>query len=73
LGFVVLIGLAVALGLIFCIVVGGVMAERIRRKREGYIPAPTNMFDKASQIQRVPPEQIFGTIGQGRGSGAPMI
>lgn len=68
-----LIGLAIALGLIFCIVVGGVIAERIRRRRDGYIPAPTNAFDKASQIQHVPPGQFLETLNQGRGSGAPAI
>jgi hypothetical protein len=73
LGLIVLIGLAIALALIFFLVVAGIIAERIRRKREGYVPAPTNMFDKTSQMSRLPPEQIFGTLGKNRGSGAPAI
>jgi len=73
LGFVVLIGLAIALALIFLMVIAGIIAERIRRKREGYVPAPTNMFDKTSQMSRLPPEQIFGTLGKGRSAGAPEI
>ena len=62
LGFVVLIGLAIALVLIFLMVVAGIIAERVRRKREGYMPAPTNMYDKSNQMSRLPPEQIFGTL-----------
>jgi hypothetical protein len=68
----VLIGLAIALALIFLIVVAGIIAERIRRKREGYMPAPTNMFDRAN-LSRFPPDQMFGTIGQGRDAAAPKI
>ncbi|OBT53610.1 hypothetical protein VE04_06621 [Pseudogymnoascus sp. 24MN13] len=73
LGLIVLIGLAIALALIFLLVVAGIIAERLRRKREGYVPAPTNMFDKTSQMNRLPPEQIFGTLGKNRGSVAPAI
>ena len=73
LGFIVLIGLAIALALTFVIVVGGIIAERIRRRREGYMPAPTNMYDKASQLARLPPEQLFGTVGNGRNGGAPVL
>lgn len=73
LGFIVLIGLGIALALIFLIVVAGVIAERIRRRREGYVRAPTNMFDKTSQMARIPPDQIFGTVGQGRNPKTPMI
>ncbi|KFZ10761.1 hypothetical protein V502_07950 [Pseudogymnoascus sp. VKM F-4520 (FW-2644)] len=73
LGLIVLIGLAIALALIFLLVVAGIVAERLRRKREGYVPAPTNMFDKTSQMSRLPPEQIFGTLGKNRGSVAPAI
>jgi Cortical protein marker for cell polarity len=69
LGFIVLIGLAIALSLIFLIVVAGIIAERIRRKREGYMPVSTNMIDKS----RLPPEQLFGTVGHGRNNGAPTI
>ncbi|XMA20519.1 hypothetical protein WAI453_013310 [Rhynchosporium graminicola] len=65
-GFVVLIALAIALGLIFFLVIAGVIAERIRRKREGYVPAPTASFDRSQGFSRVPPEQLFGSLGQGR-------
>jgi hypothetical protein len=74
-GFVVLIALAIALALIFILVVIGIFAERIRRKREGYVPAPTNMYDKNSNMERIPPQHLFGnlnTAGRGPG-GAPMI
>ncbi|KAI9720471.1 MAG: hypothetical protein M1812_002977 [Candelaria pacifica] len=74
-GFVVLISLAIALTLIFILVVIGIVAERWRRKREGYMPAPTQMYDKASNMERVPPEHLFGAMSQQtRGpSGAPML
>lgn len=40
-GFVVLIALAIALALIFLMVVAGILLERWRRHQEGYRPAPT--------------------------------
>jgi len=43
LGFIVLIALAIALALLFLLVVAGIFAERMRRRREGYVPAPTSM------------------------------
>ncbi|KAI9803486.1 MAG: hypothetical protein M1825_001829 [Sarcosagium campestre] len=74
-GFVVLIALAIALALIFLLVVIGIIAERLRRKREGYVPAPTGIYDKQSNMERIPPSRLFGALGhQGRGpGGAPMI
>lgn len=75
-GFVVLIALAVALALIFILVVIGIIAERLRRKREGYMPAPTNMFDKNNNMERIPPQHLFGNLNRGPGQGpggAPMI
>ena len=74
-GFIVLIALAIALALIFLLVIAGVLAERIRRKREGYMPAPTNNFDRNTGMSRIPPKELFGSLGHGR-SGvekAPMI
>ncbi len=76
-GFVVLIALAIALALIFILVVVGIITERIRRRREGYLPAPTQMFEKNGNMERIPPSHLFGTLGQqgqGQGAGgAPMI
>ncbi|CZR50541.1 related to Pst1p [Phialocephala subalpina] len=65
-GFIVLIGLAIALGIIFLMVVLGVVSERIRRKREGYVPAPTSNWDRNHGFSRVPPEQLFGSLAGGR-------
>lgn len=64
LGFIVLIGLAIALVLVFLLVVAGIIAERIRRKREGYVPANTNMFGKGSNVDRIPPEHLFGNLSK---------
>ncbi|KAL8984047.1 MAG: hypothetical protein Q9205_001891 [Flavoplaca limonia] len=71
LGFVVLIGLAIALGVTFLLVVAGILLERYRRRAEGYQPAPTQYFDKTANLGRIPPEDLFGRLGQ-RG-GAPML
>ena len=65
-GFVVLIGLAIALLLIFLIVLAGIIAERIRKKREGYMPAPTSSYDRGAAMTRMPPQQLFSSIGQNR-------
>lgn len=74
-GLVVLIALAISLALIFLLVVAGVLAERIRRKREGYMPAPTNSYDRNSGMSRIPPHQLFSSLDQGRAAAekAPMI
>ncbi|KAI4231465.1 MAG: hypothetical protein L6R40_007715 [Gallowayella cf. fulva] len=71
LGFVVLIGLAIALGVTFLLVVAGILVERYRRRAEGYQPAPTTYFDKTANMGRIPPEDLFGRLGQ-RGD-APML
>lgn len=64
--FVVLIGLAISLGLMLIIVGAGVVHDRIRKKREGYVPAPTSMIDRSSGIRRVPPGQLFESLGRQR-------
>ncbi|ROT37268.1 hypothetical protein SODALDRAFT_279783 [Sodiomyces alkalinus F11] len=70
--FVVLIGLAIALGLMFLLVVAGVVLDRLRKKREGYVPAPTSMYDRGSGISRIPPAELFQSLGK-REPGAPRI
>lgn len=73
LGLVVLIALACALGAIFLLIVAGIFIERYRRKREGYVPAPTTYPDKTSNIGRIPPEYLFGRLEQGYRADAPML
>ncbi|KAG0650835.1 Bud site selection RAX2 [Hyphodiscus hymeniophilus] len=65
-GFVVLIALAIALGLTFLLVIIAYFAERYRRKREGYMPAPSATFDRNNGMSRIPPSQLFSSLGQGR-------
>lgn len=63
LGFVVLISLAISLALMFLIIMAGILAERYRRKRDGYAPAPQSMpVDKNVNLSRLPPEHLFGTM-----------
>jgi hypothetical protein len=72
LGFVVLIGLAIALALMLLIVVAGLLLDRLRKKREGYVPAPTSMYDRGSGMQRIPPHELLQSLQQGKG-GAPHV
>ncbi|KAK5172341.1 uncharacterized protein LTR77_003979 [Saxophila tyrrhenica] len=58
-GFVVLIGLAIALGLIFFIVVAGILVERARRRREGYVPMASH---RNGNLNRIPPETLLGGL-----------
>ncbi|KAK7744899.1 hypothetical protein SLS53_003132 [Cytospora paraplurivora] len=69
---IVLIGLAIALGLTLLIVVAGMAMERLRKKREGYVPAPTSMYDRGSGMQRIPPHELLESLGKGR-PGAPTV
>jgi hypothetical protein len=68
--FVVLIGLAISLGLMLLIVLAGLFLDRLRKKREGYVPAPTSMFDRGSGIQRIPPRELLEGLGR---KGAPQV
>lgn len=72
LGFVVLIGLAIALGLMLLVVAAGLALDRYRKKREGYVPAPTSMYDRGSGMQRIPPRELLETLNKGR-PGAPHV
>ena len=61
LGLVVLIGLAIALGIIFFLVVAGILIERQRRRREGYVPMTT---DKNKNLERLPPETLLANLNE---------
>lgn len=63
-GFVVLIALAISLGLMMLIIVAGIIAERLRRRREGYQLAPTSMPSEKGNVDRIPPEQLFGGVAK---------
>jgi hypothetical protein len=71
-GFIVLIALAISLGLMLLIVAAGIALDRYRKKREGYVPAPTSMYDRGSGIQRIPPHELLDSLNKGR-PGAPHI
>jgi hypothetical protein len=70
-GFIVLIGLAISLGIIFCIMGFGMWAERHRRKQQGYVqaPSPTNVDGINDQLNRIPPEELLGSTPHGRSMG----
>ncbi|ETN39914.1 uncharacterized protein HMPREF1541_06141 [Cyphellophora europaea CBS 101466] len=72
-GIVVLVALCAALGTIFLIVLLGLLLNRIQRKRAGYNAIPNVPYaDKNSNLNRVPPETLFGTLGQRTGA-APRV
>lgn len=60
-GLVVLVALAIALGIVMLIVAAGILMERRRRKREGYVPM---QMDKNGNLQRIPPESLLGGLGE---------
>ena len=70
--FVILIGLAISLALIVLLVVCGILLDRLRKRREGYTPAPTSMYDRGSGIRRIPPRELLESLGKGR-PGAPHV
>lgn len=70
--FVILIGLAIALALILLLVLVGIILDRLRKRREGYTPAPTSMYDRGSGMQRIPPRELLRSLGKGR-SEAPQV
>ena len=69
---IVLIALAISLGLILLIVAVGFALDRYRKKRDGYMPAPTSMIDRGSGMQRIPPHELLESLGRGP-EGAPRV
>lgn len=66
LGLVVLIGLAIALALIFILVVAGILLERFRRRREGYVPMSKDRGN--GNLSRIPPNELLGGLEEKKGS-----
>lgn len=66
-----LIALAIALAVIFLLVAGGILAERRRKQRAGYVQAPSPPMAAGDNFDRVPPEQLLGGI-HGGGQGGPL-
>ncbi|KIV81019.1 hypothetical protein PV11_08473 [Exophiala sideris] len=63
-GIAVLVALCAALGTIFLIILIGIILNRIQRRRAGYKTVPSVPYaDKHSNINRVPPEALFGHMG----------
>lgn len=61
LGLIVLIGLAISLALIFLLVVCGILMERQRRRREGYVPMS---MDRNGNLQRIPPHTLLEGLNE---------
>lgn len=64
-GIVVLVSFCCALGCVFLIVIAGVILNKIQRRRQGYMRAPQAVgTDRQPNMQRLPPEYLFNTLGQ---------
>ena len=57
-----LIGLAIALALVFLLVVAGILMERYRRRKEGYVPMRQLREGQHDNLGRIPPERLFGSL-----------
>lgn len=70
-----LVALCAALGTLFLIILIGIILNRLQRRRNGYNTIPNRTYtDKPSNINRVPPERLFGTLGQRNGGNqAPTV
>jgi hypothetical protein len=70
-GFIVLIGLAVSLAIVFLVMFIWLMIMRYHRKLEGYQKAPSPPMDGGGHdnLQRIPPEQLLGALPHGRSAG----
>jgi hypothetical protein len=78
----VLIGLAVSLALIFLLIAAGMLLGILRRRRQGYVPAPSPASagglgpaavagapDAGENVRRIPPEELLGGLTAGRAGG----
>jgi hypothetical protein len=64
-GLVILISFCIALGCVFLIVVFGIILNKIQRRRQGYVRAPTTyQTDRPTSMRRVPPEYLFDSLRQ---------
>lgn len=71
-GWVIVIALAISLFLILLLVIGGLIAARIRRSREGYMQAPSAPPIREASLERVPPGQLLEDL-EARRRGYPML
>ncbi|CAK7200535.1 hypothetical protein SEUCBS139899_003232 [Sporothrix eucalyptigena] len=65
---IVLIGLGISLVLMLVIVAAGLLLDRLRKKRQGYVPAPSNY----GGMSRIPPQELLESLGRPR-PGAPQV
>jgi len=46
------------------LVLAGIIMERRRRKREGYVPMTMDMDKSRGNLERIPPETLLGGLGE---------
>nr|POE49457.1 polarized growth protein rax2 [Quercus suber] len=59
LGIIVVIGLFISLGIIFLLVLVGLLMERHRKRKEGYVPMQQH---KGGNLSRIPPQSLLGGL-----------
>ena len=73
-GIAILVAFCAALGTIFLIIVGGMILNRIQRARAGYSTLPSVPYqDKNVNLNRVPPKDLFASMGQRTPGDAPAV
>jgi Cortical protein marker for cell polarity len=66
------ISLVISLFLILLLVIGGLIAARIRRKKEGYVQALGTPPIREESLERIPPSELLGDL-EGRRQGYAVV
>lgn len=64
-GFVVLVSLAIAVGLTLLLIALGLLIAYIRRKRQGYVEAPSRVSE-TGMTETIPPATLFEEMSQAK-------
>lgn len=62
-GFVVLVSLAIAIGIMFLLILAGLLVAFFRRKRKGYMPAPR--VSEGEMEETIPPSSLIKDLDRG--------
>jgi len=65
LGGAVAVALGMAIAVMGIIVLILLWLDALRKAREGYIPAPTSMYDRGAGIERIPPQEMLEFLSKG--------
>ena len=71
-GWIIVISLAISLFLILLLVIGGLIAARMRRKKGDYVQAPGTPPIREESLERIPPGELLGDL-ETRRRGFPIL